>query len=196
MNVNVSPPQRLSDSELLYRPNISLNGRISADTLNFFLQRLQDVRASNEHLVMELNTEGGDADIARRIAMEIRLFRRHSGRDAYCVGKTNVYSAGVTIFAAFPRNRRFLTEDTVLLVHERRLDQAVQLCGPIKACIQIIREQLSMLEIAHQLEMEGFRELVEGGKLSVDELYERATSNCYLHAGEALELGLISEILK
>jgi ATP-dependent protease ClpP protease subunit len=195
MNINVVP-QRLSDQELLNRPNISLNGMISAETLSFFLQRLQDVRASNQHLVMELNTEGGDADIARRIALEIRLFRRHGGREAYCVGKTNVYSAGVTIFAAFPRERRFLTEDAVLLIHERRLDQAVQLCGPIKASIQIIREQLSMLETAHKLEMEGFRELVEGSNLSVDELFERATSNCYLHAEEALELGLIAEILK
>jgi ATP-dependent protease ClpP protease subunit len=195
MNIDVAP-QRLSNQELLDRPNISLNGRISADTLNFFLQRLQEVRGSHEHLVMELNTEGGDADIARRIAMEIRLFCRHGAKDAYCVGKTNVYSAGVTIFAAFPRNRRFLTEDAVLLIHERRLNEPIQLCGPIQASIQIIREQLSMLETAHKLEMEGFRELVEGSQLSVDELYDRATSNCYLHAEEARELGLIAEILK
>jgi ATP-dependent protease ClpP protease subunit len=194
MNINVSK-QRLSNLELLHRPNISLNGKISNETLSFFLQRLQEVRGSNEHLVMELNTEGGDADIARRIALEIRLFVRHAEQDAYCVGKTNVYSAGVTIFAAFPRERRFLTEDAVLLVHERRLDQAVPLCGPIKASIQIIREQLSMLETAHELEMEGFRELVEGSRLSVEELYERATSNCYLHAREALELRLVAEIL-
>ncbi|GLS28352.1 hypothetical protein SAMN04488498_11582 [Mesorhizobium albiziae] len=53
MNVNISP-QRLSDPKLLDRPNISLNGRINADTLSFFLRRLQDVRAANEHLVMEL----------------------------------------------------------------------------------------------------------------------------------------------
>jgi len=145
---------------------------------------------------MELNTEGGDADIARRMAMEIRLFRRHAGRDAYCVGKTNVYSAGVTVLAAFSREKRLLTEDAVLLIHERRLDQAVHLCGPIKASIQIIREQLSMLETAHKLEMEGFREFVEGSNLSVEELYERAMSNCYLHAKEALELRLIAEILK
>ncbi len=61
----------------------------------------------------------------------------------------------MTIFAAFPRERRFLTEDAVLLVHERRLDQVVLLCRPIKASIQIIREQLNMLETAHKLEMEG-----------------------------------------
>ena len=77
--------------------------------------------------------------------------------------KTNVYSAVVTIFAAFPRDRRFLTEDAVLLVHERRLDQIVQLCGPINASIQIIREQLTMLETAHKLEMEGVPG-ISGGK--------------------------------
>jgi ATP-dependent protease ClpP protease subunit len=150
----------------------------------------------DEHLVMELNTEGGDADIARRIAMEIRLFIRHADKDTYCVGKTNVHSAGVTIFAAFLCKRRFLTEDAVLPVHERRLDQVVQLCGPIKASIEIIKSNLNMLETAHKLEMEGFRELVEGSSLTVDELYERATCNCYLHAEEALELGLIAEIRK
>lgn len=176
--------------------NISLNGFITADTLTFFLRRLEEVRDANEPLVMELNSQGGDADVARRIAMEIRLFVRHSGKEAYCIGKTNIYSAGVTILAAFPRERRFLTEDAVLLVHERRLDHSIQIGGPINACIQIVREQLSMLETAHDLEMEGFRDLVEGSDLSVEELYERATGNCYLHAKEALELSLIAEILK
>jgi ATP-dependent protease ClpP protease subunit len=186
----------LSDTELLFRPNISLNGIITSETLAFFLQRLQHVREAGEHLVMELNTAGGDADIARRIPMEIRLFVRYAGKESYCVGKTNVYSAGVTIFAAFPRLQRFLTEDAVLLVHERQWTHTISLCGPVKASIQIVREQLSLLETAHELEMEGFRELVKGSRLSVDELYKRATSNCYLHAQEAHELGLVAGILK
>lgn len=197
MNELISIPDgRLTDHELLFRPNISLNGPITDATLSFFLDRLVQVRNNDAHLVLELNTIGGDPDVARRIAMEIRLFGRHSGKVAYVVGKTNVYSAGVTILAAFLRQNRFLTGDAVLLVHERRLDETVKLCGPIKANIQIVREQLNMLEIAHELEMEGFRELVQGSRLSVEELYERATSNCYLHAEEAHELGLVAEILR
>jgi len=188
-------PARLSDKELLFHPNISLNGSITADTLAFFLQRLEAVREARQHLVMELCTDGGDADVARRIAMEVRLFSRHSGKQAFCVGKTTVYSAGVTILAAFPRHSRFLTEDAILLIHERRLETTLQLNGPIKAVMQMVQEQLSLLETANALEMEGFRELVDGSALSLDELYKRATGNCYLPAREAKELGLVAAIL-
>lgn len=185
-----------SDKQLLFEPNISINGLIGDGTVSFFLGRLEEVRQSGQDMIMELNTNGGDADAARRIALEVRLFCEHSGRRAICVGKTRVYSAGVTIFASFPRQSRFLTEDAVLLVHERRLDSTVELHGPIKSCIQIIREQLAMLETAQKLELEAFRELVKGSSLSAGELYERATENCYIHAREALEFGLVERILR
>jgi ATP-dependent protease ClpP protease subunit len=191
-----APPPVLADEELLFRPNISLNVSITADTLPFFLDRLNDVRRQGAHVVMELNTQGGDADVARRIALEIRLFARHCGRQAFCVGKTNVYSAGVTIFAAFRPETRYLTDDAVLLVHERHVEHQMQLNEPIRAALQTVREQLNLLERAHELEMEGFRELVAGSKISVEELYDRATRNYYLSATEALELGLISRILR
>jgi len=109
--------ERPSRLKLLFEPNISLNGLIAEEsTLPFFLERLAAVRSSGEDIILELNTAGGDADAACRIALEIRLFIRHSGRQAYCVGKTVIYSAGVSIFAAFPKSCRFLTEDAVLLV--------------------------------------------------------------------------------
>jgi ATP-dependent protease ClpP protease subunit len=188
--------ERPSTEDLLFRPNISLNGRISEEaTLPFFLDRLQSVRDAGEDLILELNTIGGDADAAARIALEIRLFIRHSGRRAFCVGKTVVYSAGVTILAAFPRSCRFLTEDAVLLVHERQLDKSLELKGPIKACVQIVTEQLRMLETAQGQELAGFRALIEDSDLSLDELYAQASKSCYLAAREALGLGLIAEIL-
>lgn len=185
-----------SREKLLFQPNISINGPIENGTVSFFLDRLQTVRKDGQDMIMELNTNGGDADAARRIALEVRLFRGHSGRRAFCVGKTKVYSAGVTIFAAFPRQDRFLTEDAVLLVHERRMETSVALNGPMQSCIQIVREQLALLETSQRLEMEGFRELVEGSSISADELYRRATQNCYIHAAEALSLGMIGGILR
>ncbi|CDX30207.1 conserved hypothetical protein [Mesorhizobium sp. ORS 3359] len=184
------------EDKLLFQPNISINGLIDDETVSFFLGRLETVRKNGQDMIMELYTSGGDADAARRMALEVRLFRRHSGRDAFCVGKTKVYSAGVTIFAAFPRQDRFLTEDAVLLVHERRMETSIALNGPIRSCIQIVREQLALLETSQRLEMEGFRELVEGSSLSADELYRRATENCYINAAEALSLGMIGGILR
>ena len=56
MNINVST-QRLSNYELL-RPNISLHGGITTETLNFFLQRLQDVRDADEHMVAAQTSPG------------------------------------------------------------------------------------------------------------------------------------------
>jgi ATP-dependent protease ClpP protease subunit len=190
-----SSSSRPPDRQLLFEPNLSINGLISPDTLGFVLDRLNRVRSDGIDLQVELNTQGGDADVARRIALEVRLFRRHSGQKAFCVGKTCVYSGGITILAAFERENRYLTDDAVLLVHERRLDQTLQLTGPIKSCLQIVREQLQLLETTEALEMEGFRELVEGSALSLDDIYERAKTNCYLTAEEAQEAGLIGGIL-
>lgn len=187
---------RPTDQDLLFAPTLSINGSITPDTLTSSLGRLDDIRTSGKPLIVEINTDGGDADVARRIALEIRLFRAHFDVPAYCVGKSNVYSAGVTILAAFPREARFLTQDAILLIHERRLEKNVELNGPIRSCLQIVREQLSLLETAEKLEMEGFRELVAGSDIDIDVLYEMATKNCYMTAHKALEHGIVAGILK
>jgi ATP-dependent protease ClpP protease subunit len=181
--------------DLLFRPNISLNGSIDAGTLSFLMERLEKVRADDDDLRMELNTLGGDADVARRIALEIRLFRKHSGRRAWCVGKTNVYSAGVTIFAAFATQNRFLTKDAVLLVHERSMQQTVELSGPTRSNIQIVQGLLEMLKTAERVEREGFQQLVEGSNLTFETLYHHALGQWYVSAEEALEHGLVSRVL-
>jgi ATP-dependent protease ClpP protease subunit len=182
---------------LLFEPNIRINVPIDEKTLGDFLEQLATVRSGQQDLILELNTIGGDADIARRIAEEIRLFDAHSGRTASCVGKTFVYSAGVTILAAFKKSRRFVTHDTVLLIHERRMDgQQLQMSGPISSSIQIVREALSLLETGQRLETDGFAELVEGSRLTVEELIECIRANCYMTAQQCLERGLIEDILR
>jgi ATP-dependent protease ClpP protease subunit len=160
------------------------------------MECLEKVRADDDDLRMELNTLGGDADVARRIALEIRLFRKHSGRRAWCVGKTNVYSAGVTIFAAFATPNRFLTKDAVLLVHERSMQQTVELSGPTRSNIQIAQGLLETLKTAERLEREGFQQLVEGSNLTLETLYDHALGNWYVSADEALEYGLVSRVLE
>jgi ATP-dependent protease ClpP protease subunit len=186
---------RPSDQELLFKPNRSINGAITRDTVTFVLGRSEDLRKSQQALITEINTDGGDADAARRVVLEVRLFRKHSGQEAYCVGKSNVYSAGVTIFAAFARENRFLTDDAILLIHERRLDSTLELNGPIRACLQMVREQLALLETARELELAGFKELIEGSDLTVEKLSEMAATNCYMKAEAALKHGLVGAII-
>lgn len=62
---------RPSDHELLFGPNLSINGLVTASTVPFVLGRLEAIRAQGTPLIMEINTDGGDADAARRIALEI-----------------------------------------------------------------------------------------------------------------------------
>lgn len=178
----------------LLTPNICLYGSVDDE---MFHQFRRELRASpvDQPLVVEMMTFGGDADVARRIALEIRLAEQHLGRIFYFLGKTVVYSAGVTIMAAFPRTNRFLTRDTVLLIHGRRWDKQIQLSGPLSASIQIARETLAQLEIGLQLEKEGFVDLIAGSDITEDEISHLAESNWYLTAAEALSRKLVAGIV-
>jgi ATP-dependent protease ClpP protease subunit len=176
-------------------PNVQLYGSIGPETLGDFLKQLSEAKQAEGPIVVELTTEGGDPDIARRIALEIRLCRKWHSRETHFVGKTIVYSAGISILAAFPRESRYLTEDATLLIHERRIDKSVELKGPMKSNIQILREQLSVMETAKRIEEQGFEEFAKGSKLSVEELAKRAQENYYLTAKEALDLELIAGIV-
>lgn len=190
------PPAAPPTERLLFSPNAWINGRVEQSTLSTFLECLDRIRSSGEDLILELNTQGGDADIAQRIAHEVRLFLRYFEDRGYVVGKTFVFSAGVTIMAAFPRTNRYLTEDTTLLIHERHVDKELSLKGPLKANMQIIREQIALLETAQRLENEGFAEFVSGSSMSLDEIIAHAETNCYMTAEDALQRGLIHSILR
>ena len=183
------------DSELLHRPNVRLYGPIDDALVRDCLKQIQAARDASEPLVMELTTEGGDAEGGRRIALEVRLYREWHKQETYFVGKTAVMSAGVTIMAAFPKACRFLTPDTELLIHERRLQKTLSLDGPIRANIQIVREMLSQLESAERIEKDGFSELVKGSRITLDELYRRSITCLYLPAAEALKLELIAGVV-
>jgi membrane-bound ClpP family serine protease len=116
----------LAPNALLNQPNIRIFGSIGNATFWDVLNQIQQVRVGQDDLVLELSTEGGDADTARRIALEISLFIRDTGRQAYFVGKSFVYSAGMTIMSAFPTPNRALTYDTTLLVHERHTKETAR----------------------------------------------------------------------
>lgn len=187
--------QRPSDMRLLSEANVLLTGDIDQSRLDHVIEALRGLRGSGAEAIVEINTLGGDADIGRRIALELRLFGRQSGNRVFAVGKTAVYSAGVTILAAVPRGNRFLTEDAVLLVHERHQEKSLSLNGPMKACVQVVREELSTLEQGLELERQSFAEFVAGSAVTLETLFERAKSNWYIPAPEARDLKLVAGIV-
>jgi ATP-dependent protease ClpP protease subunit len=146
-------------------------------------------------ILVEVFTDGGDAEIGRRLAEEVRLLRQQHGRDMWFLGKTLVASAGVTIMAAFPKDRRWLTSDAALLIHGRRMTKDLHLEGPLGSCRRVLEEMIADIDHGLRLEERGFAELIEGSDVDADEVARRAYGGWYLSAEEALSRGLIAGLI-
>lgn len=185
----VSPPEALA------RPQVRLDGAVGDEMLRAFTAAFAAAEAGPDPIVVELTTTGGDADVGRRIATDIRLFRERTGRRPLFFGKAVVYSAGVTVMAGFPREDRWLSRGTCLLVHSRSLAQTVDLNGPLAQARKRVEALLHEIDVGLALEREGFEALIAGSPVTMDALLERAQSNWYVPADEALSLGLIAGVV-
>ena len=96
--------------------------------------------------------------------------------------------------AGFPREDRFVTRDTVLMIHTRQLDENLHLRGSMRASEQRVRELLAEIQVGLQLEKLGFQELVKGSDIALDEILEKASTSWYLTADQALKRGLIAGV--
>jgi ATP-dependent Clp protease protease subunit len=177
-------------------PDIRLHGTIDDKTLDSFQEQLEAARQKDGPILLELTTSGGEADIGRRIARDIVLEREHGGRDMVILGKSAVYSAGITILGAFLPERRFVTADTLLLIHERRMEKTMELKGAMRANRAIVNDVLAEIDSAMAVERDDFAQLVAGTGLTVDALLERVLArDWYLFAKEALQLRLVAALV-
>lgn len=174
-------------------PDLRLIGSVDEPMLQSFLEQAARLEG-DAPAVLELSTSGGEADTARRLAQEIRMLS--DTREVFFLGKTYVYSAGVTLMAAVPASRRYLTRDTVLLIHERRIDKKVHLNGALRSAIAVAQDLLAELEIGQQIERKDFEHLVAGTELTPETLLDRVMNkDWYLTADEALALKLVAGLV-
>ena len=189
----------MPDKRLALDAHIRLNGSVDDDMFKSFLDQLSSARkdvAPSDPIIIEMTTNGGDAETARRIATDLRLLREHDDRKLLFIGKSAVYSAGITIMAAFKPHERFLTRHTELLIHERRMQRTLELSGALRSNVSMLRDTMAELDSGIKLERAGFRQLVEGTKMSFDQLTEKVMqADWYVGATEAKELGLVHDIL-
>lgn len=146
-------------------------------------------------IVVELSTVGGDADTGRRIAADIRLFRERTARNPLFFGKTTVFSAGATIMAGFRREDRWMDRHGVLMVHCRKLAKTLELSNFLKAERPRVEALLSEIDIGIEVQTWGFKELIAGSDVTLEELEEKAVENWYLTAEQALRRGLIAGVV-
>ena len=145
--------------------------------------------------MVEMSTSGGDADVGRRMAQEVRMWK-NSGREVFFLGKTYVFSAGITIMSAFPVTHRFLTADCELLIHERKIEKTLHLEGALRGCMTAVNDVLAEIESGQRLEREGFVQLAEGSRMTAQDIENRIyTRDWYLTAQEAFQRGLVGGVI-
>lgn len=177
-------------------PQISLLGGVSEEMAKGLRDQLRELDEGDGPVALEMTTLGGDAELARRMVLDIDQAReRLAPRRLVFVGKTVVYSAGVTVMSAFPREDRFLTADTVLLIHCRQLDKTIEINGPIRASLPQVKALCQELQTGIALEKQGFERLIQGSSVTLETLLEKALYNWYLTAEEALALGLVAGVV-
>ncbi|MBV9828404.1 MAG: ATP-dependent Clp protease proteolytic subunit [Alphaproteobacteria bacterium] len=186
------PPELLAR---LAHPTVRLSGAIDENAATAFLHQILPVLELPGSIVVELFSPGGDADIGCRLAQEVRLLREAHGRDMWFLGKTLVASAAVTFMAAFPRDRRWLTRDSTLLIHGRRMTRNVHLEGPLGSCRRVLEEIIADIDNGLRIEDEGFAQLIEGSAISMEEVRRRSYGGWYLTASQAFERGLVGGLV-
>lgn len=185
---------RASKYPLLAHPHIHLHGPVDDAMYASFRQQLANAPTGGP-LVVSITTLGGDPEMGRAMGDDIRLLRDYTGRETLFLGKVAVYSAGATFMSQFPVETRFLTKGTRLMLHERGMQSALQLNGPLTTLPAILRAKLHEIEHSILIQNEGFADIVAGSRVSLDELKEKATANWYLEAEEARDLGLVLDVI-
>ena len=179
----------------LARPTVRLSGSVGHPMVASFFDQLLPVLEVEGSILVELYTDGGDAEIGRRLAEEVRLLQYRLSRGIWFLGKTLVASAGVTIMAAFPKERRWLTRDTALLIHGRRMIKDLHLEGPLGSCRRVLEEMIADIDHGLCLEEQGFAELITGTSVDAEEIASSAYSGWYLTAEEALSRKLVAGLI-
>ena len=178
----------------LANPQVQLNGTVDHDMYQSFRQQLAAASLDGP-LVVSISTLGGDPEVARAMGDDVRLLREYTGRETLFLGKVAVYSAGATFMSAFPVDKRFLTKNTRLMLHERLMNSELTLSGPLKTLSYTLKAKLHEIEHSIMIEEEGFRDLVAGSDVPVEELIEKAPSNWYLDAEEARRRRLVLDVI-
>jgi ATP-dependent protease ClpP protease subunit len=188
-------PQSILTPADFRAPTILLSGTVDYAMYNSFREQL-DCAPSEELVVIELSTLGGDPEVARMMGEDVRY---HSDLDPerriVFLGKAAIYSAGTTFMSFFTIPNRYLTRGTRLMIHERKLNKTLNIDGPLTTCVATVKAALHEIEASIAIQNEGFENLVRGSQVTMEEVLERSPSNWYIEAQEALRLGLISAVL-
>ncbi len=176
-------------------PAVILCGTVDYTMYDSFRAQL-DKAPEKGLVVVELSTLGGDPEVARMMGEDVRYHSElDPGRRFAFLGKAAIYSAGTTFMSFFARENRYLTRGTRLMIHERKLSKQLNIEGPLTTCIATVKATLHEIESSIDIQNEGFANLIAGSHVAMATVLEKAPSNWYIEAQEALSLGLIEGVI-
>ena len=180
-------------------PAILLSGPVDYAMYQDFRTQLEpalDAARDGGRVHVELSTLGGDPEVARMMGEDIRF---HSDlapdRRFVFLGKAAIYSAGTTFMSFFAIENRYLTRGTRLMVHERKMAKTLQIEGPLTSCIASVEATLNEIKCSIAIQNEGFENLIRGSSVTMEQVLEKAPSNWYIEANDAVTLGLVSAVI-
>ncbi len=176
-------------------PAILLCGEVGYDLYDSFRQKLAAAPQTGL-VVVEMTTLGGDPEVARMMGEDVRFHSQvEPERRFVFLGKAAVYSAGATFMGFFARENRYLTRGTRLMIHERKLEKALEINGPLTTTLASAKALVHEIEHSILIQNEGFESLIAGSSVTMDDLLRRAPSNWYIEANEAAGLGLVESVI-
>lgn len=182
-------------NDIFRNPAISLSGTVDYAMYNNF--RAQLAQAPEEGVVVtELSTLGGDPEVARMMGEDIRFDSEMTPeRRLVFLGKAAIYSAGATFMSFFAKPNRYLTRGTRLMIHERKMSKTLTIEGPLTTCVASLEATLNEIRESIVIQNEGFESLIRGSSVTMEEVLQKAPSNWYIEAQDAVRLGLIEAVL-
>ena len=176
-------------------PAVLLSGPVDYDMYKDFRRQL-GAAADREIVVVELTTLGGDPEVARMMGEDIRFnSAMDPDRRFVFLGKAAIYSAGTTFMSFFARPNRYLTCGARLMIHERKMSKTLTIEGPLTTCVASLEATLNEIRESIVIQNEGFESLIRGSSVTMEEVLEKAPSNWYIEAQDAVRLGLIEAVL-
>jgi ATP-dependent Clp protease protease subunit len=191
---DTSPASNARNYPLLASPHVQLHGPVDSSMYDSFKSQLA-AAPTDGPLVVSITTLGGDPEMARAMGDNIRLLRDYTDRETLFLGKVAVYSAGATLMSAFPVHSRFLTRHSRLMIHERQMQSSIELNGPLNTLRYTLEAKLHEIRDSIAIQEEGFRDLITGSKVDLEDLKDKARSNWYIEAEEARDLGLVLDVI-
>jgi hypothetical protein len=81
------------------------------------------------------------------------------------------------------------------MIHERKMMKDVHVEGPLTTCIASLEATLNEIKESIVIQNEGFANLIAGSKVEMEEVLQKAPSNWYIEAQEAVALGLVEGVI-